>query len=242
VTHDHPADWRPGPLPTDHLAAVAEPLLDLLSRTDRALQRYGVPPDHAASAGLREFRLLPGALAASITATDPVPLWQQAVATARRRSAVLAVAEPVRTDDAGLQWSGAGRRAYRAAWAPVATALGTDLPAQLLATADYGDRLARWYAALRSALVRFFLRYGTGPAAVTLRTGPPGDATADELRYATGAATAAADLAAACYDALRPALTAGRRLRPGPAPTLPAARTPDHDTGTDSGAFHAGHD
>ncbi|BCJ32638.1 hypothetical protein Athai_01410 [Actinocatenispora thailandica] len=240
-------DWRPASLPPDRLAGLAEVVTDLLATVDRALRRYGVPPQHPVVADLREFRALPGALARSIVDTDPEPVWQRSVELARHRTAVLAAAEPVLADGDDLRWSGAGQRAYQTVWASVSAALGAELPAQLLDTAEHGARLARWYGELRAALVSFFLRYGNSPAAVTLRGGPaatePGSA--DELDRAPAGAAAAADLAAACFAALRPVLAAGRELHPATTsarPALPTARTPDHDTGTDSGAFHAGHD
>jgi hypothetical protein len=240
-------DWRPAPPPGDHLTELAEVLTDLLAAVDRAVQRYGVPPEHQVVADLREFRALPGALAQSIVDTDPEPVWQRAVELARHRTTVLDASEPVLADGDDLRWAGAGQRAYQAVWAAVSTTLSDDLPAQLLATAEYGAALARWYGDLRAALVGFFLRYGNSPAAVTLRAGPVGTdpGTADVLDHAAAAAVAAADLASACFAALRPVLAAGRDLRPAttdPRPALPTARTPDHDTGTDSGAFHAGHD
>lgn len=240
-------DWRPAPPPADHLAQLADVLTDLLTAVDRAMQRYGVPPEHQVVADLREFRALPGALARFIVDTDPAPVWQRSVELARHRTTVLDAAEPVRSDGDSLRWAGPGQRAYQTVWTSVSTALSAELPAQLLDTAEYGARLARWHSELRTALVSFFLRYGNSPAASTLRAGPAGTGpgSADELNRAPAAAAAAADLATACFAALRPVLTAGRELRPAttdPRPARLAARTPDHDIGTDSGAFHAGHD
>ncbi|BCJ26499.1 hypothetical protein [Actinocatenispora sera] len=236
-------DWRPAPLPADHLAELAEVVTDLLAAVDRAIQRYGVPPEHQVVADLREFRALPGTLAQSIVDTDPEPVWQRSVELARHRTTVVEAAEPVLADGDELRWAGAGQRAYQTVWSAVSATLTAELPAQLLGTAEYGAALAGWYSKLRAALTSFFLRYGNSPAAVTLRAGP-GPGTADELDHVPAAATAAADLATACFAALRPVLAAGRELRPAtdPRPALPTARTPDHDTGTDSGAFHAGHD
>ncbi|HEY3503213.1 MAG TPA: hypothetical protein VGN37_10590 [Actinocatenispora sp.] len=208
--------WRPAALPDDRLDAVAAELLDLLGLVDRALRRYGVVPEHEIVAGLREFAALPGAVAAGVVDTDPREPWHAAYELAGRRSAVLAAAGPLARDGDRLAWSGAGRAAYETCWGPLSGQVAEALPATLAATASYGAHLAQWYAALRAALVDFFLRYGTGPAAVGLRTAPIGAGGAGELAAGGTAARAAADLGAACFAALRPVLRAGAALRDDP--------------------------
>lgn len=210
-----PAGWRPTAPPADRLDAVADDLLDLLDHVDHALHRYGVAPGHAIVAGLREFRALPGAVAAAIVHTDPAVPWQAAHDLAVRRSAVLAAAAPLDRYADRLGWAGAGRAAFDGRWAVLSAHLSDGLPASLAAAARHGARLAHWYAGLRAALRDFFLRYGTGPAAVDLRTAPVGTGGAAELSASGTAAVAAADLGAACFAALRPVLADGGALRRG---------------------------
>jgi hypothetical protein len=150
---------------------------------------------------------------------------------------VLAAAGPLARDGRRLAWSGTGRAAYDAHWVPLRDELAGALPATLAATAGYGARLAQWYAALRAGLVDFFLRYGTGPAAVDLRTAPVGAGGAAELAAGGTAARAAADLGAACFAALRPVLATGAALRDEPRSPGGPRGTPDPGRRTGAGAF-----
>ncbi|MGA8118177.1 MAG: hypothetical protein WCA46_31485, partial [Actinocatenispora sp.] len=183
--------------PADLLPLLSAEAVDLLTTVDRTLRTYGVPPGHPVVDGLREFRALPGALAASVVELEPHGLRRTARRVARFGAESVRRSEDLRRLDDRLAWSGPGRREFGRQLAAVTGYLSESdgsTAAALAATARHGADLARWLASLRRALVEFFVRYGNGAEAVTVRA-----AATDDPLSSAGAALAAADLAAHWY-------------------------------------------
>ncbi len=233
-------------LPADQLQRVADAVTDLLSRVDRALACYGTPPDHPVLDGLRAFRALPGELATAIVALDPAPLWHRAQRLAGLRDSLTAQGTAVRLTGERMAWTGPGADTFRQQLAAVAGQLsGPDVSMMdtVAGTARHGMRLARWWSALRAALVEFFVRHATTTAAATVQAARFDTSDPDELRRFAMMARAAADLAAGCFAALRPVLAQGDELcgdggvpgvpLPDPLPLAP----PGASAGTGAGGF-----
>ncbi len=220
----------PATLPADQLVLVAAEVTDLLSRVDRALECYGVPPGHPVLDGLRRFRALPGTLADPIVALDPAPLWQRAQRLAGLRIGIAEHGATLRRAADQVAWTGSGADGFRRQLAPVVGQLagpGLSMMDTVLVTALHGARMACWWSALRTALVEFFVRHATTAEAATVRAaafdvGDPAD-----LPRSAGVALAAADLAAGCYAVLRPVLADGEELSRWAGDTrTPVARPP----------------